>query len=145
MRYGSDPVTGIRRHFRLSALIGLALAAGAPVALGADLYVICRPGVALQPAEIRDAFIGDKGFAGAVKLAPADNEAAQAEFLQKIIKLDAARYAAMWTKKSFLTGANPPPAQGTDAEAIAYVKHTAGGCSYVTAPPGDGVTVIAKF
>ena len=84
-------------------------------------------------------------FAGAVKLAPSDNSAAQAEFLARVLKIDAAKYAGIWTKKSFRDGTNPPPVKGSDAEALAYVKQTPGACSYVTQAPASGVAVIGKF
>lgn len=122
------------------------LIAGAfgPAAAG-DLYVICNPGVTVQPADIKDVFLGEKSFAGAVKLAPADNAAAQTMFLEKVLMLNAGRYATLWTKKSFRDGTNPPPVRTTDAEAVAYVRQTPGGCSYVSMPPPAGVSVIGKF
>ena len=127
------------------AALALALGGWAGSATAGDLYVICNPDVTLQAAEARDVFIGEKGFAGSVKLAPADNSAAQAAFLEKVLKLDAAKYASVWTKKSFRDGATPPPVKGGDGEAIAYVKQTSGGCSYVASAPPAGVTVVGKF
>ena len=127
------------------ALVGIALVGWAGAAGGGDLYVICNLAVTLQPAEIKDTFIGDKGFIGSLKLAPADNSAAQAAFLEKVLKVDAGKYAGIWTKKSFRDGINPPPLKATDAEALAYVKQTAGGCSYVASEPGPGVAVIARY
>jgi hypothetical protein len=59
--------------------------------------------------------------------------------------LDAAKYSGIWTKKSFRDGANPPPVKGSDVEAVAYVKQTAGGCSYTASVPPAGVTVVAKL
>lgn len=133
-------------HRTLRALAALlALAGFAAAAAAGDVYVICNPGVALQPGDVKEVFLGDKAFAGSVKLAPADNAAAQAAFLERVLKLDAGKYAGIWTKKSFRDGANPPPVKGTDAEAVAYVKQTAGGCSYVGTAPAGGVTVVAKF
>ena len=126
-------------------LLGAALAALALRAAAGDVYVVCNAGVSLQAADIRDVFVGEKSFAGAARLAPADNSAAQATFLEKVMKLDARKYATLWTKKSFRDGANPPPVRATDAEAIAYVRATPGGCSYVLRAPAAGVTVIAKF
>lgn len=122
-----------------------ALAGGVGAARADDIYVICNPGVSLQQAEIKDVFIGEKGFAGAVKLAPADNSAAQAAFLLKVLRLDASKYASIWTKKSFRDGANPPPVKGSDAEAFAYVRQTPGGCSYAGSTPPAGVNVVGKF
>jgi hypothetical protein len=126
-------------------LLGLALAGWASFATAGDIIVICNSGVTLQAGEVRDVFIGEKSFAGTVKLSPADNGTAQSAFLEKVLKLDFAKYASIWTKKSFRDGANPPPMKGSDAEAIAYVKQTPGGCSYVAVAPGIGVTVVGKF
>ena len=134
----------MRRHLPV-LLLGAALAGWVSAAAAGDVIVICNSSVTLLPGEVRDVFIGEKSFAGAVKLAPADNGAAQAAFLEKVLRLDVAKYASIWTKKSFRDGANPPPVKSSDAEAIAYVKQTPGGCSYVAIAPGIGVTVVGKF
>jgi hypothetical protein len=134
----------MRRHLPV-LLLAAALAGRVSAAAAGDVIVICNSGVTLQAGEVRDVFIGEKSFAGAVKLAPADNGAAQAAFLEKVLRLDVAKYASIWTKKSFRDGANPPPVKSSDAEAIAYVKQTPGGCSYVATVPGTGVTVVGKF
>jgi hypothetical protein len=126
-------------------LLGAALAGWVTAATAGDIIVICNSGVTLRAGEVRDVFIGEKSFAGAVKLAPADNGAAQTAFLERVLKLDVAKYASIWTKKSFRDGANPPHVKSSDAEAIAYVKQTPGGCSYVAIAPGIGVTVVGKF
>ncbi|MBS0374925.1 MAG: phosphate ABC transporter substrate-binding protein [Proteobacteria bacterium] len=145
MRSASDAAPArLPGKARLALLLAaLTLAAGA--ARAEDLYVICNSGVSLQAADVRDVFIGEKGFAGSVKLAPADNASAQAGFLARALKLDALKYSGIWTKKSFRDGANPPPVKASDAEAVAYVRQTPGGCSYVTTAPGAGVTVVAKL
>ena len=115
------------------------------VAQAADLYVICNSGVTLAPADVRDVFMGEKQFAGSVKLLPADNAAAQATFLAKVLNMDPAKYSVAWTKKSFRDGANPPPVKGSDAEALEYVKRTAGACSYVATQPPAGVVIVASY
>jgi hypothetical protein len=132
------------RSSTIAFLLGAILASFANAAAAADLYVICNSGVTLQPGEVRDVFLGEKGFAGSTKLTPADNSAAQAVFLEKVLKLDAVKYAGIWTKKSFRDGANPPPVKSSDAEAMAFVKATPGACSYLTSEPA-GVAVVAKF
>jgi hypothetical protein len=135
-----------RIHRRqLLLIVGLGLAGWARAAAAGDLFVICNSSVALRPGEIKDTFIGEKGFAGSLTLAPADNSAAQAVFLEKVLKVDASKYASIWTKKSFRDGVNPPPVKTSDAEAIAYVKQTRGACSYVATAPGPGVAIIARF
>jgi len=126
-------------------MLAALLLCGASQAYAGDVFVICNPGVSLQAGDVRDVFLGEKGFAGSVKLAPADNSATQASFLEKALKLDAAKYSGIWTKKSFRDGANPPQVKSSDAEAIAYVKQTPGGCSYTSTAPGAGVVVIAKL
>jgi hypothetical protein len=125
--------------------VALVLAGLSGAALGDDVFVICNSEVTLQAAEVRDVFLGEKGFAGSVKLSPADNGSAQAAFLGKVLKLDLAKYGSIWTKKSFRDGTNPPPVKASDAEAVAYVKQTPGGCSYVSSAPAAGVTVVGKF
>jgi hypothetical protein len=147
MQSGSDSRKGRRPLPRAARgwLFRAALCALALPAVAGDVYVVCNAGTSLQPADIRDVFIGEKSFAGTTRLAPADNSAAQAAFLEKVMRLDARKYAALWTKKSFRDGANPPPVRATDAEAIAYVKQTPGGCSYVLRSPASGVSIVAKF
>jgi len=129
----------------LALLLGTLLAGGGLPAAAGDLVVICHPSVSLKADEVRDLYFGDKGFAGSVKLMPADNSAAQEAFLEKVMKLDAKKYAGVWIKKAFRDGSAPPPVKAGDGEAIAYVKQTTGACSYVTSAPGDGVVVVAKF
>ncbi len=137
---------GSRARFEPLALFALLFCLGvAPAACAGDLYVICASGVSLSMAEVRDVFLGEKQFAGAVKLAPADNSAAQAEFLDKIMKMDSAKYQTAWTKKSFRDGSSAPPSKGSDGEAVEYVKHTAGGCSYTASAPPAGLAVIGKL
>jgi len=126
-------------------LLGAVLAALSLPAAASDVYVVCNPGVSLQAGDMLEIFVGEKSFAGSARLAPADNSAAQAAFLEKVMKLDARKYATLWTKKSFRDGANPPPVRATDAEAIAYVRQTPGGCSYVLRAPAAGVIVVAKY
>ena len=109
------------------------------------LYVICHPGVKLQPGDVRDMFLGEKQFAGSVTLQPADNNAAQPAFLDKVLMMGAGKYATAWTKKSFRDGLNPPPVKGTDAEALDYVRRTSGACSYMSSAPGPGVVLIATL
>ena len=145
MRSASSPPVGSPQTRRPSILTLLVLAGWASGANAGDLYVICNAGVTLQASEIKDTFIGEKGFVGAVKLAPADNTAAQAAFLEKVLKVDAVKYAGIWTKKAFRDGVNPPPIKLSDAEALAYVKQTPGGCGYVATAPGAEVKLVARF
>lgn len=126
------------------------LAAGLLVALAslpaaADVYVVANSGVNLSGGDVRDVYVGDKQLAGGVKLVPVDNHAAQAEFLSKVVKMDAAKYEALWTKKAFREGLNAPAVKGGDAEVLAVVKSTPGAVGYLSAPPPAGVKLIQKF
>jgi hypothetical protein len=133
------------RAHTFALLAGLVLASWGTAAAAGDIFVICNPSVSLKAEEVRDVYFGDKGFAGTVKLLPADNSSAQEAFLEKVMKLDAKKYSGLWIKKAFRDGTVPPPVKSSDAESVAYVKQTPGGCSYVASAPGDGVVVVAKF
>jgi ABC-type phosphate transport system substrate-binding protein len=98
----------------------------------------------LTADEVREVFVGDKLSANGVKLIPMDNSSAQADFLAKVIKVDAAKYSTIWAKKGFRDGLNPPAARGSDSEVINSVKNTPGAIGYVNSAPA-GVTVILKY
>jgi ABC-type phosphate transport system substrate-binding protein len=115
-----------------------------PMAWAADLIVIAHPSVTLTADEVRDVFVGDKQLAGAVKLVPMDNAAAQADFLAKVVKVDTAKYQSIWTKKGFRDGVQAPSVKSGDAEVIAAVKATPGAVGYVTKASAD-VKVIQKL
>jgi len=106
--------------------------------------VIANISGTLTADEVREVFVGDKLSAGGAKLAPMDNSAAQADFLAKVVKVDAAKYGTIWAKKGFRDGLNPPPVRGSDSEVINAVKSTPGAIGYVTSAPA-GVTVILKY
>jgi hypothetical protein len=130
------------------ALLGLAALAFASASVADStegLYVICHPSVSVTASDLRDIFLGEKQFAGAVRLAPADNSAARDTFLQRVLRMDVARYLTAWTKKSFRDGVNPPTMSRSDAEALEYVRRAPGRCSYITTAPGPGVLVVATF
>lgn len=147
MPSGSDSsrqFSKLRRWCRIG-LLGAALSTSSVTAVTSDLYVVCNVNVSLRLSDVRDVFIGEKSFAGAVRLTPADNLAAQAAFLGKVVKVTADKYTSLWTKKSFRDGANPPPVKLSDAEAIAYIRQTPGACSYMQSAPPGGMTVVGKF
>lgn len=119
------------------------LAAALPAAAG-DLFVVCHPSVTLSADEVREVFLGDKQFAGSVKLAPVENGTLQADFQAKVLKIDAARYTSVWSKKGFREGLTPPPSRATDAEVLAAIKANPGTVGYVSKAPPD-VKVIQKY
>lgn len=109
-----------------------------------DVFIIVSSNVALDAADVKDVFTGEKQLADTVKLTPVDNTSLQADFLAKVIKVDANKYATLWTKKGFRDGVNPPLVKASDAEVIAVVKGTPGKVGYVRKAPPD-VKVIGKF
>lgn len=127
------------------ALLGLASALLFTVAgARADGYVVGHSSVTVGPADVREVFLGNMQFVGSVKLVPVDNGAMQGDFLSKVIKMDPDRYAAVWTKKSFRDGLNPPPVKSGDAEVLDFVKRTPGAIGYVGTNPGSA-NVILKY
>ena len=113
-------------------------------ATAADIFVISNSGAKLSATEVRDVFLGEKQLVDAVKLSPVDNGALQADFLSKVIKLDAGKYNTAWTKKAFRDGINAPPTKSNDAEVIEFVKRTPGAVGYVSSKP-SGVNVVGAF
>lgn len=112
----------------------------------ADVFVIANNALTLAPDEIKEVFLGEKQVASGTKVVPLDNVALQKDFLDKVIKLDAAKYGAVWTKKGFRDGLTAPVIKNSDAEVIAAVKASPGGVGYVSsAAAATGVKVIQKF
>ena len=142
----SSGVPGRPLYCRFRALsFGMALGLFSVAAAANDLYVVCNLNVSLRADDVREVFLGEKNFAGAIRLTPADNLTAQATFLGRVVKFTIERYASLWTKKSFRDGASPPPVVVNDREALAYVKQTPGACSYVEIVPPPGLAVVGKF
>lgn len=123
-----------------AACLGLACAS----CWAGDIFVIAHPSVTLSADEVREVFLGDKQFAGSVKLVPVENASLQADFLAKVLKVDASRYATVWSKKGFRDGLTPPPVRGTDADVISSVKANPGTVGYVSKATPD-VKVIQKY
>lgn len=116
-----------------SLLLGAALAFGAIDARAQGVTVIAHPSVVLDADEIRDLYVGDKQFAGGVKLVPVDNLAAQRGFLVALLRLEPVKYATLWAKKSFRDGLTAPATKASDAEVLAFVQATPGAIGYVNA------------
>lgn len=114
------------------------------LAMAGNLYIVAYPGIALTEAELKEVYLGERQFAGSTKLVPVDNVAAQADFLNKVMKMDAAVYGALWIKKSFRAGMTAPEVKSGDAEIYNFVNSTPGAVGYISAPtPGE--PVLHKF
>lgn len=131
----------MKKEFVNSLLIGVLVSTGG-MAWAGD--VIANISGKLTPDEVREVFVGDKTTAGGTKLIPIDNAASQAEFLAKVIKVDAGKYSTIWAKKGFREGLNPPTIRGSDSEVISIVKSTPGAIGYVSSAPA-GIAVIMKY
>ena len=103
-------------------------------AMAGDVYVIAHPSVALDEDQIREVYLGEKQFAGAVKLVPVDNSSVQSDFLERVVSMRADKYASMWVKKGFRGDATAPATKSGDAEVIKFVKSTSGAIGYVSSP-----------
>ena len=110
-------------------------------ALAGAVVVISNTGTTVSASEVKDVFLGEKQFAGSIKLIPVDNAAAQEAFLSKFLQMDTTKYNGIWTKKSFRDGLTPPPVKSSDAEVVEYVKRTPGAVGYVSSNP-SGVNII---
>lgn len=110
----------------------------------ADLFVISNSATQIAAGDIKEVFTGEKQFAGSTKLAPVDNGAAQEVFLSTALKMEAARYNTIWTKKSFREGLTPPPVKSGDSDVLDFVRKTPGAVGYVKSQP-SGVTIIQKY
>ena len=133
-------------HRILMSWTALLLLAGLSSAAAAEeLFLACHEGVALPAADVRDVFLGERQYFGAVRLVPVDNVMAQPVFLERVLKMNEAKYATTWAKKSFRDGINPPAAMANDAAVLEFIKRTPGGCGYFGIEPPAGVTVIRKY
>lgn len=112
--------------------------------LAADIYVIANTNTSIGAADIREIYMGEKQFSGAVKITPIDNSACQDIFLSKVLKMDLAKYVSSWTKKSFRDALVPPSIKSIDMEVLEYVRRTPGAVGYVSINP-SGVTVVQKY
>jgi hypothetical protein len=122
-----------------------ALLASTPASSLADGVVIANPGLNLSAGDVRDVFTGEKQLAGSIRLVPIDNAAAQADFLAKVLKMDATKYQTTWTKKSFRDGVTAPAVKATDAEVVEFVKRSPGGVGYISGGAPSGVTIVSHY
>ena len=126
-------------------LLALALCQVAGCAFAGDVFIIANGVAGMTPEEVKEVFLGEVQFAGSVKLVPVDNVAAQADFQARVLRMQASKYTASWTKKAFRDGLSAPPMKGSDAEVTGFVRANPGAVGYVSAPPASGVTLIGKF
>jgi hypothetical protein len=125
---------------RGATAVGLLLAASAAEAG----VVIGHPALHLTVDEVRQLYNGELAIKDGMPLLPVDNAVEQSNFLAHVLGTDTAQYQNRWVLKSFRKAITPPPVNGSDAEVIAYVKHTPGGVGYLRgAAPADVSTIAA--
>ncbi len=137
-------LTSLVRRWLLAPLAALLLSGLSP-AIAGDIYVIAHPSTKVGSEAIRDIYIGEKQFAGDVKIIPVDNAIAQSDFLEKVMKLDQLRYANLWVKKSFRDALNPPAMRNSDKDILDFVRKTPGAIAYVSSSPPAGIVLLQKF
>ncbi len=124
--------------FRVAALL-----AGCATCAAHAQSVISNSGVTIVSADVRNIFVGEKQFAGAVRLVPVDNTGAQEKFLANFLKVDGGKYNSIWAKKSFREGVNPPLLMASDGEVVDFVRRTPGAVGYIgDASKAVGVNVV---
>lgn len=122
-------------------LMGIAVSA---FAMAGNVYVIAHPSVELTQAELKEVYLGEKQFAGSVKLVPVDNSNVQSDFLEKALNMDPSKYASLWIKKGFRGGLAAPEIKSGDVETIKFVSQTPGAIGYV-GKPAEGVKLLQKY
>lgn len=113
-------------------------------AAAADVYVIANGSLSVSPAELREVFLGERQFAGKQRLVPTDNASLQRDFVPRVVGIEPSKYGAVWAKKGFREGLNPPELLATDQDVIAVVKATPGAIGYVSRMV-QGVYLIEKY
>ena len=108
------------------------------------IYIVAGDGVALTRQDVKEVFLGNKTFSGSTKLVPVANTVGLDEFLEKVLNVTPSQLEAVWNKKTFRDGVNPPRVLTSDTAVINFVKQTAGAIGYVTTAP-TGVAVLQTY
>ena len=128
---------------RIPCLCLAALLASGGVSGARAQTLISNSGVTIASADVRTIYIGEKQFAGTVRLVPVDNTSSQEKFLGNFVKVDSGKYNSIWAKKSFREGVSPPPSKASDGEVVDFVRRTPGAVGYIEdASKAVGVNVV---
>jgi hypothetical protein len=108
--------------------------------------LIAHPSVNLTVDEVRELYLGERQFAGKLKLVPVDNIALRSEFLSKVIQTDERKYVAHWLRRSFHQGLEAPVLMDSDVQTCEFVRSTPGAVGYVSKRTGTaGTKILAEF
>lgn len=121
----------MRRAMRFPCGCLVLLFAGGAVHDALAQTSITNAGVTIASGDVRDIYIGEKQFAGAVRLVPVDNNSVQDRFLANVLKVDGGKYNSIWAKKNFREGVSPPAVKATDGEVVEFVRRTPGAVGYI--------------
>jgi hypothetical protein len=105
-----------QRHSAMTNMLKLTCAAcmlfHAPCAFCGDIYVIANPSSTLSPTDIKDVYSGAKQTDSGTMITPFDNASLKAEFVDRAMHMTVDKYSALWAKRAFRDGLNPPGAIG---------------------------------
>jgi ABC-type phosphate transport system substrate-binding protein len=124
--------------------------AGAGVAWADDLVVVVNsqaPVQKLTDKDIKDIFLGEKGFWGDVKIVPVgyvDGAPIQNEFLDKVVNISENVYKTYWIKRIFREGGTPPKKAASAEEALSIVSRNPGAVGFVYASQLAGATNVRE-
>lgn len=133
-----------RMLWTLAATVSAVLALLAPRAEAAELVVVTHLGVTLSADDLKDVYIGQMQMAGATRLVPVDNGAAQEAFLARVVRMEVGRYNTAWIKKAFRDGVTAPALKAGDTEVLDFVRRTPGAVGYVRVVPAGVNVVVLK-
>ena len=134
----------MRIPFIALVVLGACGAGLACAAQAADVYVIANEAVRFAPGELREVFLGERQFAAGRRLVLIDNANLQKDFIDRVVRIDPAKYSTVWAKKGFREGINPPELKAGDQDVIATVRATPGAIGYVSMVP-SGMHVVDKY
>ena len=107
-----------------------------------------HPESTLPPALVADIFLRKvKRWKNGTPIAPVDQWMASESrrgFTRDVLKMSVLAVEHYWRQQIYARREDPPPARGSDADVIAFVRDNPGGIGYILAATevGEGVKVI---
>ncbi len=120
-----------------------------PALANAEEFVIIvnkhGPLVNADVSTIRDIYLGEKRFAGNVRLVPVHmvEGSLKESFLKKVVDMDPKEYKLHWVKKVFQEGITPPPSIASITDIIALVSREKGAIAYIPERYGKYLVDVA--
>lgn|GEM_PF-638451 len=139
----------------LAAAVALWLLGAAP-AVAEDLVVVVGRDVTVEnltPELVGRIYRGEVGFLGDAVATPVDygpQVAFRDKFLKRVLRTDAPRFSAYWSREVFRNGRVPPLTVASVEDALARVAERPGALAYVRAtdvagPAGERVRVVLEL